>query len=469
MNPIKKLAGQTAIYGLSSVIGRLLNYLLVPLYTRCFLPSEYGLVTEIYAYVAFLVVILTYGLETAFFRFSKKETNKATVYSTSLISLIISSSVFMLLVFMNSSVISVWMGYGIENRYIEWFAIIIAIDAISSISFAKLREEEKAIRFVIIRLTGIFINVFLNLYFILYKGWGIEYIFISNLISSFVTILLLTPEMLRSKFTFDTVLWKKMMLYAYPLLIAGLAGITNETIDRILLKHLQVGLTPEKISFELGLYGAFYKLSIIMTLFIQTFRFAAEPFFFAQHKKKNDKKIYADVMKYFVIFMSVIFLATTIFYDYVISFLGENYNDERGFFVVSILLLANLFLGIFFNLSIWYKLTEKTFFGAYLSIFGATITIIMNVLLIPKIGFVGSAWATLVCYFSMASSSYLLGKKHFPIPYQSSRILLYLLIMLGIYFVVYTNHLNTIISSLFLIGFLIFVYLLEKIKKPITL
>ena len=469
MNSIKKLAGQTAIYGLSSVIGRLLNYLLVPLYTRCFLPSEYGVVTEIYAYVAFLVVILTYGLETAFFRFSKKEKNKEIVYSTSLISLIISSSVFMFLVFMNSSVISGWMGYGIENKYIEWFSIIIAIDAISSISFAKLREEEKAVRFVIIRLIGIFINIVLNLYFILYKGLGIEYIFISNLISSSVTILLLTPEMLRSKFIFDSVLWKKMMLYAYPLLIAGLAGITNETIDRILLKHLQVGLTPETISIELGLYGAFYKLSIIMTLFIQTFRFAAEPFFFTQHKKKNDRKIYADVMKYFIIFMSVIFLATTIFYDFVISFLGENYNEERGFLVVSILLLANLFLGIFFNLSIWYKLTEKTFFGAYLSIFGATITIIMNVILIPKIGFVGSAWATLVCYFSMAVCSYLLAKKHFPIPYELSKILLYLLIMLGIYFVVYTDHLNTIINSLFLIGFLIFVYLLEKIKKPIIL
>ncbi len=466
MNPLKKLVGQTAIYGLSSVIGRLLNYLLVPLYTRYFLPAEYGVVTEIYAYVAFLVIILTYGLETAFFRFSQKDNDVKVVYSTALISLIVSSIIFVILMFISSSEIANWMGYAGHTEYIEWFAIIIALDAISSISFAKLRAQNKAIRFASIRLVNIFVNISLNIYFIVYQEFGIEYIFIANLISSVITIFLLLPEMLTSVWSFDKILWKKMMIYALPLLIAGLAGMTNETIDRILLKHLLPN--PATAATELGLYGAFYKLSIIMMLFIQTFRFAAEPFFFAQEKEGNGKYIYADVMKYFTIIMAVIFLGVTIFYEFIKGFLGSEYHDERGFLVVSILLLANLFLGIYYNLSIWYKLTEKTKYGAYLSIFGAIITLALNFMLIPIIGFVGSAWATLVCYFSMTIASYYLGKKHFPVPYNIKRIVLYLLSMLGIYFFIYFSDSNMQINSLFLVGFIISVFVLEKRNKTIN-
>lgn len=254
-----------------------------------------------------------------------------------------------------------------------------------------------------------------------------------------------------------------MAIYALPLLIAGLAGITNETIDRILLKKLLPN--PEIAVSELGLYGAFYKLSIIMTLFIQTFRYAAEPFFFNQHKSNDNKKVYADVMKYFTIIMIVIFLGVAIFYDFVIGFLGESYHDERGFLVVSILLLANLFLGIFYNLSIWYKLTEKTKYGAYLSIFGAIITLVLNFVLIPIIGFVGSALATLVCYFSMSVASYRIGKKHFPIPYNLKTIGLYIFNMLGIYIIIYFYPEKTLINCLLLVGFFIFVYLTEKPKN----
>jgi len=466
LNPLKKLVGQTAIYGLSSVIGRLLNYLLVPLYTRYFLPAEYGVVTEIYAYVAFLVIILTYGLETAFFRFSQKDNDVKVVYSTALISLIVSSIIFVILMFISSSEIANWMGYAGHTEYIEWFAIIIALDAISSISFAKLRAQNKAIRFASIRLVNIFVNISLNIYFIVYQEFGIEYIFIANLISSVITIFLLLPEMLTSVWSFDKILWKKMMIYALPLLIAGLAGMTNETIDRILLKHLLPN--PATAATELGLYGAFYKLSIIMMLFIQTFRFAAEPFFFAQEKEGNGKYIYADVMKYFTIIMAVIFLGVTIFYEFIKGFLGSEYHDERGFLVVSILLLANLFLGIYYNLSIWYKLTEKTKYGAYLSIFGAIITLALNFMLIPIIGFVGSAWATLVCYFSMTIASYYLGKKHFPVPYNIKRIGLYLFTMLGIYFFIYFSDSNMQINSLFLVGFIISVFVLEKRNKTIN-
>ena len=466
MNPLKKLLGQTAIYGLSSVIGRLLNYLLVPLYTRYFLPAEYGVVTELYAYVAFLVIVLTYGLETAFFRFSKKDNDVKVVYSTVLISLIVSSIIFVILMFASSSSIANWMGYAGHTEYIEWFAIIIALDAISSISFAKLRAQNKAIRFASIRLANIFVNISLNIYFIVYQEFGIEYIFLANLIASIITLVMLLPEMINSSWSFDKSLWKKMMIYALPLLIAGLAGMTNETIDRILLKHLLPN--SDSAASELGLYGAFYKLSIIMTLFIQTFRFAAEPFFFAQEKEGNSRKIYADVMKYFTIIMTIIFLGVTIFYDVIKGFLGSEYHDDRGFLVVSILLLANLFLGIYYNLSIWYKLTEKTKYGAYLSIFGAIITLGLNLTLIPVVGFIGSAWATLACYFSMTIASYYLGKKHFPVPYNIKRIGVYLFGMLGIYFFIYFADSNMQTNSLVLIGFIIFVFILEKRNKTIN-
>jgi O-antigen/teichoic acid export membrane protein len=466
LNPLKKLASQTAIYGLSSVVGRLLNYLLVPLYTRYFLPPEYGVVTELYAYVAFLVVMLTYGMETAFFRFSKKE-ETTKVYSTTLISLLISSVVFVGLIFLNSSAISQWLGYANHPEYIQFFALIIGMDAVASISFAKLREQDKAMRFAFIRIVNIMINIGLNLYFIVYQEYGIAYIFIANLVASVITLLMLFPQMISSSWVFDKKLWKKMMIYALPLLIAGLAGMTNETIDRILLKHLLPN--TDMAASELGLYGAFYKLSIIMILFIQTFRFAAEPFFFAQEKDGGSRKIYADVMKYFTIIMAIIFLGVTIFYDVIKGFLGSEYHDERGFLVVSILLLANLFLGIYYNLSIWYKLTEKTKYGAYLSIFGAIITLSLNFTLIPVLGFVGCAWATLICYFSMTVASYYLGKRHFSVPYQVKRIALYLVGMLCIYFYIYFTNLNMLINSLFLLGFVIFVYLLEKPKLALKL
>ncbi len=482
MNPLKKLASQTAIYGLSSVVGRLLNYLLVPLYTRYFLPEEYGVVTELYAYVAFLVIILTYGLETAFFRFSQTEKNNRVVFSTSLISLLFSSSLFILLMYSFSENIASTIGYANNDEYVKWFAIIIGLDAISSISFAKLRALNKATRFALIRLVNIFVNIGLNLFFIIYCPYAIEnnlqslnfvnsvyspsvgvgYIFIANLFASIVTILMLLPEMINSVWIFDKNLWKKMMIYAAPLLIAGLAGITNETIDRILLKFL----LPDGLnaSIEIGLYGAFYKLSIIMILFIQTFRFAAEPFYFAQERELNSKKIYADVMKYFVIVISIIFLVVTSFYNFFINFLGSSYHDERGFLVVSILLLANFFLGIYYNLSIWFKLTEKTIYGAYIAIFGAIITLVGNYTLIPLIGFIGCAISTLVCYFLMTATSLYLCNKHYPIPYNYKRISIYFFLMILMYFLLNYINFTTIFNFLILGAYIFCIYWIEKPK-----
>ena len=485
MNQLKKLAGQTAIYGLSSIVGRLLNYLLVPLYTRYFSTAEYGEVTTLYAYVAFLVVILTYGMETAFFRFSQNEQDKKSVYSTSLISLLISSAIFIILMFMNADSIANALNFDGHPEYIQWFALIVGLDAVSSISFAKLREQSKAARFALIRLLNIFINIGLNLFFIIYcpyaiknnlpsadfvqsiysQSIGIGYIFIANLVASIVTILLLLPEMLSASWQFNTQLWKKMMVFALPLMVAGLAGITNETIDRILLSHL---LPSSIAASEVGIYGAYYKLSIIMTLFIQTFRFAAEPFFFAQEKERNAKKVYADVMKYFIIISATIFLGVMIYYDLVQQFIGEEFHDARGLIIVPVLLLANLFLGIYYNLAVWFKLTEKTKFGAYLAIFGAVITLALNFALIPVLGFEGSAWATLICYFTMAVVSYFLGRKHYPIPYDLKRIGAYLGLMLLLFRLSGYVHLGMWVNTFYLLVFVGVVFALERPKKRVN-
>jgi len=484
VNPLKKLLGQTAIYGLSSIVGRLLNYLLVPLYTRYFTTSEYGDVTLLYAYAAFLLIILSYGIETAFFRFSQREPNKRVVYSTALISLLISSSLFVGFIYFNAQSIANSLSFGQHPEYIQYFAFIIGLDTLSSISFAKLRELNQATRFALIRLLNIFINIGLNLFFIIYCPFainnnlptaefiqsiyspsiGIGYIFIANLISSVVTILMLVPEMSKSLWRFDKALWRKMMVYALPLMVAGLAGITNETIDRILLQYL---LPADISASEIGLYSAFYKLSIIMTLFVQTFRFAAEPFFFSQERERNAKQVYAQVMKYFSIVTAFIFLSVMIYYDLVKQFIGTSFHDERGATIVPILLLANLFLGLYYNLSVWYKLTEKTSYGAYMSLFGAAITIVLNLVLIPYFGFVGSAWATLCCYFLMALCSYFLGQKYYPIPYPLGRIAMYFGLVLGFYFLSAYLSLGMAINTFFLIVYIVVVYVLEKPKKRV--
>ena len=294
---------------------------------------------------------------------------------------------------------------------------------------------------------------------------GVGYIFIANLFASGVTILMLLPEMIKSSWTFNTMLWKKMMWYAFPLLVAGLAGMTNETIDRILLKQLlPVGV--DKMA-AIGVYGAFYKISIIMILFIQTFRFAAEPFFFSQEKQHNSRKTYADVLKYFTILASLIFLSVMLYLDVVKHFIGSSFHSKEGIEIVPVLLMANLFLGIYYNLSIWYKLTEKTGYGAILAIFGAVITLILNIILIPKIGFIGSAWATLFCYFSMMIASFLIGRKHYAIPYDLKRVFTYIFLSFALYKISVYFETSMLINTVYLFVFIIAVFVLEKSKKEV--
>ena len=445
-NPIKQLFGQTAVYGLGIVLPRLLNYLLLtPFYTRVFERAEYGIITELYAYVVFLLVILTYGMETGYFRFASASEQKDRVYSTVLTSLFLSSTLFIALTQLSSGTISSLLGYGRHPEYIRWLAIIVGIDAFTSIPFARIRLRNQAMKYALIRIGEVSINIGLNFFFLYYcprhtdselvalvynQDIGVGYVLVSNLIASSVKLVLLLPDILAAfRSSFDPVLFKKIFKYSYPLLIAGLAGTVNEALDRILLKHL---IPAEQNPMEqLGIYGANYKLAVLMTLFVQMFKYAAEPFFFSKAKDKNAKELYADVMMFFVLAGLFIFLLVNLYLDYFILFIGADFRE--GVQIVPVILMANLVMGIFFNLSIWYKLTNLTRFGAILVIMGALITIVINVLFIPKHGYLASAWAHLFCYSTMVIVSYLWSRKHYAIPYRSVRILAYIAVALAIY------------------------------------
>jgi O-antigen/teichoic acid export membrane protein len=490
VNPLKKLAGQTAIYGLSSIVGRFINYLMVPLLTRVFTTTAYGDVVYWYAFVSFLSVLLTYGMETAFFRFSESHPNKNTVYTTALSSLFVTSGLFILFALIFSGSISSALDYAAHPEYVSWFAIIIGVDAFTSIPFARLRQQEKGLKFAALKLLNILINIFVLVFFlVLCPLWkkhfpgtlpsfvysekiGVGYVFIANMLASVATLFMLLPEITSVKLKINLNLYKQMLTYAVPLLFAGLAGMVNETLDRILLAKFitipdWVGNAHDYIMSQTGIYGANYKLAILMTLFIQTFRYAAEPFFFAYAKQKDASRVYSDVMKYFIIFGLIIFLGVTLYLDFAKLFIGESFYEGLG--IVPILLLANLFLGIVYNLSIWYKLTNKTRFGAYISVFGAVVTVVLNILLIPYFGYLGAAWATFVCYASMVAYSYYLGQKHYPVSYELKSIAMYFGIALSIFFVdkilgIDNLVLKTFVNTAMLLGFIGFAVKNENLE-----
>jgi len=427
---LKTLAGQTAIYGLSSIVGRLLNYLLVPLYTRIFIPEDYGVVSEFYAYITFLMVIFALGFETAYFHFVNKKTKHENVFGNAQFTILCSTGFLTALLLLFATPIAKFIGYPDHSEYITWFALIMALDTISMLPFAKLRQQNKAFRFAMIKLIGIFMNIALNiLTLVIFPKYfpnfidptiGVGYVFLSNLAASAITLIFLFPEIRSMKAEFQWPLIREMLVYGFPILIAGFAGMINETLDRAILKYL---IHDPHIAMEqLGIYSACYKLSILMTLFVQTFRYAAEPFYFSQQNKENSKELFANVMNYFVLIGCIIFLGVMFYIDIIKLFIGENYHS--GLAVVPILLAANLFLGIYLNMSIWYKLTGRTGYGAWLSIFGAVITIVFNLWLIPIMGYVGAAWATFICYVSMMIASYWKGQKVYPIPYETGKLFL---------------------------------------------
>lgn len=446
MNSFKKLAGETAIYGMSSIVGRFINWWLVPYYSHVFLTDQFGIVTNLYAYMAFLLVILTYGMETGFFRYASDKKNKEQVYSNTLVSLFLTSASFLLVVLTFSDTIAQWMDYQNHPEYIQWIAIILALDAFTSIPFAKLRIESKAIKFASLKLINIFFNVFFNIFFLSIcpnllesnpASWvnlvyspeiGVGYVIISNLIASAINFVLLIPEMW-IKLRLDAKLLKEMIWYSFPILIVGVAGMINQNIDKILLPKL-LPAEQDPMS-QLGIYGANYKMAVLMNMFIQAFRYAFEPFFFSQVKSEDNKRGYAIVMKYFVIFGLLIFLGICLYIDVVKLIIDKEYHS--GLNVVPIVLMANLFLGIYYTLSLWYKLTDKTRFGAYFAGVGAVITLVLNFVFIPQYGYVASAWAVLICFVVMTGLSYFFGQRYFPVNYPLKRIGLYFFVALAIY------------------------------------
>lgn len=484
MGKMKSLAKDTAIYGVSSILGRFLNWCLLPIYTYVLKDAgEYGIITNLYAWTALLLVLLTYGMETGFFRFMNKDSENAkTVYSTSLISLAISSILFVIGIFVLQNHITNALGYNGYNEFIWMMGIIVAIDALTSIPFVYLRYKNRPIKFASIKLVMIFINIVLNLFFLITCPWlwktnpeliswfynpdyGVGYILIANLISTSAVLFLLLPEILEATFDFDKSLLKRMLSYSFPLLILGVAGIANQTIDKIIFPYLYTDYVEGM--HQLGIYGACFKVAMVMMMFTQAFRFAYEPFIFGQHKDKNSKEAYADAMKFFVIISLLIFLGMVFYLDFIKILIAPSYWE--GLIVVPIILASYLFQGVYFNLSLWYKLTDKTRYGAYFSLIGVGLTFAINFFLIPVFGYLACAWASFTSYFLIMLLSYFYGQKYFPIDYKLKKLSGYFLIAI-VFFIFSKLALcdSTILNYAIKTG-LIIIYLGYFVKKDLPL
>jgi len=476
LSGFKSLFKQTFIYGLATVLPRMLSFILVPLYTDPAVLSiaEYGRVSFIFAYFVLFNVVLAYGMETAFFRFFNKEESQEKVTSTSAISLIISSFALLGIAFLFRNQISSLIN--IDLKYLNLVFIILLLDALVIIPFAWLRATARPMRYAIIKILNVAVNLGLNVFLLLYlkdlaegnsffnsiynPDFEISYIFISNLIASGLTLALLLPFYAKLKFTFDTVLWKKMMRYAMPVLIAGIAYSVNETFDRILLEKL---LPADIAEEQIGMYSACYKLALFMTLFATAFRLGIEPYFFSHSRAENPQKNYAKILEYFVAFGSVILLAVVVFADLIKPYIIRSEVYYEAMWIVPFILLANFCLGIYHNLSVWYKITDRTKFGAYISILGAIVTLVLNYVLIPIIGFKGSAIATLSAYALMMLLSFYFGRKYYPIPYNLKKISLYLVVSILLSFIFFYGYReNYSIGITMLIVFLGLVIMLEK-------
>jgi len=475
LSALKKLFKQTFIYGLATVLPRMLSFLLVPLYTSVLAVKIYGKVSVIFAWFAIFNVFLAYGMETAFFRFFNKEDDKKSVINTSAISLIVTSFLFFSVAFLFQNQIAYLTQ--IETKHIRLVIWILLLDALVIIPFAWLRATERPVKYSIIKITNVIINLSLNLFFLLWlkdlangysffktiyiSNFEISYIFIANIIASGVTLLMLAPFYIKMNYQFNRSLWKKMIQYAIPVLIAGIAYSINETFDKVLLGYL----LPKNIAdTQIGMYSACYKLAVFMTLFATAFRLGIEPFFFSHAKKsKNPEKNYALILEFFVAFGAIILLGVIVFADFLKPLIIRNESYWEAMWVVPLILLANFCLGIYHNLSVWYKVTDKTKYGAYFSVIGAIITLVLNFILIPIIGYKGSAIATLSAYASMLIISYYVGKKHYPIPYNITKIVSYLgiSIVFSILSFYYFRG-NYYVGILLFVSFVIFVFFQEK-------
>lgn len=450
LQTFKRLTGDTALYGLSSILGRLINFALVPLHTAYMSRADYGVNSDLYTILAFLMVMLTYGFETGFFRFAERyREKKKLVYSTATRSILISTGFFLLIVFLLQTPILKAIRYEDHPEYLWLLLGIIAADVIAAVPMAKLRNERRARRFVRNRMIVIITNVLLNLFFFMavpemsgweglsgdFAGWiegnldNIGKVLVANIIANVFMLIDLIPEFTQIRAGFDRQIWRQMFRFSFPLMLAGLAGVSNEMLDRQFIKYL---LPAEGSLDQLGVYSAVYKLSIALVLFNQAFRYAAEPLFFEQGERGEDRKIFAQILRAFTVVMCFGLVCVLSFADVLKELFIRNEAFWVGMPILPILLIANVFLGIHTNLSIWYKIADKTSYGILITGIGLVFTVVMNLWLVPAIGLMGAALATLVSYAAMAVSSYIFGQIHYPIPYPIKSILFYLFISSGL-------------------------------------
>ncbi|MFO7852510.1 MAG: oligosaccharide flippase family protein [Bacteroidota bacterium] len=472
MKDINKLAGQTLVYGLGTIVPRFLNYaVLTPFYTWIFTRGEYGIITELYAYMVLMLVVLTYGMETAFFRFAQKSSENNRVFSTAMISIVLSSVIF--LFFFNLFIDEVGHVLKYEDRkmYLRLFSIILATDAITAVPFAKLRRENKALKFSLIKIVNVIVTIGLVFLFLSVEpslnekgktilgsfynpNFGVGYVFLANVIGSVIMLILLLKEIVSVHLKFDRRLWAKMIKYSAPLLVSGLGGSINDALDKMILRRIVDSDKPLEV---VGEYGASYKIAVLMALFIQMYRYAMEPYFFARADKKDAREVYANVMKYFVIYTLILYLVINLYlsgFKYIIA--GSHLRG--GLAIVPIVSMAYLLFGIFVNLSIWYKVTDLTKYGAYLTLAGAIVTIVINIILVPIYGYMASAWAHIACYSVMITGSYLLSRKYYRIEYPVMKILSYMITAVAIVVVISHINYNNIllelgINTLVILGF----------------
>lgn len=447
MSGIKKLAGQTIWYGVPTIVARFMGYLMNMALPFLFeQPAVTADITQVYAMIPFLNILFTYGMETAYFRFSQDK-DKNQLFNTISISLFATSLVFVLLLYFNRSTIAGWASLTEHPEYINFMIGILLFDTLSTLPFAKLRQENRPRRYAFVRLLGIVVNVLIVLFFLGFLpsyitehpdsplrlinqlDIGIGWYLIGNLIGSILTFLLLLPELRQFQLNFDMALFKEIMAYSYPLIIVGLGGMINEVLSRLIYQHV-VDLPEAEAKHELGIFANVYRLSVLITIFIQAFRMAAEPYFFSQSQEEGAQKGYARVMKFFVLACCFMFLLIGLnldFLKWIITLKSEAWGD--GIYVVPILAMGNIFLGIYYNLSIWFKLTGKNLYGAYITIIGAVITIVLNILLIPKLHYLGAALATFACYTVMMILSYYWGQQYYPVPYAKKKLISFLVLV----------------------------------------
>lgn len=466
MSEMKSLAKDTVIYGASSIIGKFLNYLLVPLYTYALArTSDYGIVTNIYAWTALLLVILTYGMETGFFRFvNREDQDPKSVYKTAFLTLLATSSIFALLVILFQQPIANVLGYADHSEFIAMMFATVAVDAFASIPFAYLRYQKRPIRFAALKLLFVLLNIGFNLLFlVVLKKNDVFYIFLSNILATLIQTACLLPMTMPKGGQFSAPVLKEMLRYSLPLLILGVAGIMNQTLDRILFPYLYTG---EDAQAQLGIYGACFKVAMVMMMFTQAFRYAYEPFVFAKHKDRQSVEAYADAMKYYIIF-SYLILLSVIFYLDIFRYIVSSAYWE-GLKIVPVVLWTYVFQGIYFNLSFWYKLTDETKWGAYFSLIGLVITLVIQVVGVPLIGYWASCGSSLVCYFVIMLLSYFIGQKKAPVPYDLKSIGGYTALTIGllaVYYAIRIYYVSNIWVMMAIGTVLIGIYLIVLTRK----